>query len=391
MIVGVLLGPTVLGLAAPEFSAYVFSEEIKSTLYVISMIGLSLYMLLVGVEHESSGIVGRGKHLPTILGVLGVLLPLILGGGVAALVARDFKPDGVSSEVYLLFIGGALSITAFPMLARILHDRGMVSTRFGATAIKAAAIDDTLAWCVLAIIGAVWIYGTPTAALYRTILPAAIFIVVLFYILPFVFRKLMEDAVENQHIDDRLFAYLLLLVLAAGLISNYIGIYSVFGGFIAGKALPRVPGFAKLLKGRLLQIVVCLFLPVFFAYSGLNTNIFQSFNLSAVWMFLGLVLVAFVSKFLSAFLVLRVYLWSWGETIAMAGLMNDRGLMILIFVTIGLSLGIIETTVYSVMVLIAIFTTALAMPMYRMHFSERQEETARTEWRHSVRHSVRPA
>lgn len=380
MIAGILLGPTALGWLMPEFSAHVFSADVKRVLYVMSMFGLSLYMFLVGLEHESPRITGRQRHLPVVLGIAGFALPVVMGIGVAASVAMGLKPEGVASDVYVLFVGVALSITAFPMLARVLQDRRMTRTLFGATVIKAAAIDDALAWCGLAVVSAMSVNGSAVDAFWRTVLPSIVFLVVSLLVIPAMFRRPIENAVRHRMLGDGLFSALLMLVLVSGFISDYIGLYSVFGGFIAGLSLPRVPGFASLLHDRLLQTVRCLFLPIFFAYSGLNADLLRTFNVSTVGIFAALLVVAIGAKAVSALAVLRIYRWPTSDAISMAGLMNARGLMILVFITIGLSLGIIDVRTYSVMALIAVITTALAVPVYRRFFSGQKEAKAREEW-----------
>lgn len=381
MVAGVLLGPSALGYALPEFSAFIFNTEVKKTLYVIAMSGLGLYMFLVGAEHESSGQKGRRRYLPIILSILGIVLPTAMGSAATIAIAQQFKPGNVGMDVYVLFVGVGLSVTAFPMLARFLQERNMMKTMFGATAIEAAAIDDAMAWCGLALISAMAVHGSMVVALYQTVIPAIFFAAGVFWLLPKIFRRAFDKAVASGTISDKLLGGLLITVFVCSLISDYIGIYSVFGGFIAGAALPKVPGFSKLLQDRLLQTVKCLFLPVFFAYSGLNTDVFGSFNSQTLWVFGVLLGVAVVSKALSAVTVLRAYRWSWGETVAMAGLMNARGLMILVYINIGLALGIIHTEMFSIMVMIAIMTTALAKPIYRLYFSDSREAAQRAAWR----------
>ncbi|MEU2956964.1 cation:proton antiporter [Streptomyces xanthochromogenes] len=376
MVSGIVLGPTVLGALAPDFSGYVFSASVKPTLYVIAMVGLSVYMFLVGLEHEYHPGSRREKALPVVLSVAGVAVPLLVGAGAAWYIAAGYRPPGVSLPLFMLFVGGALSLTAFPMLARVLQERGMMHTEFGGVAVRAAAIDDAAAWCVLAVVSAIFIHGSWLAS-WQTIVPAVLFLTAAFVLLPRLFRGPMEKAVREGQVGDGLLVAILAMVLAAGWFTDYIGIYSVFGGFICGVALPRVPGFAQLLNARLLQVVRCLILPVFFAFSGLNTDLTGALNSTYVWT-LGVLFVAgFASKFLSALSVMRSFRWGWGESAAMGGLMNARGLMILIFINIGLSLGLIEKELFSILVLIAVVTTALAMPLYRLHFNPAREETAR--------------
>ncbi|GAA1190411.1 cation:proton antiporter [Prauserella alba] len=384
MVSGILLGPTALGAFAPGFSGYVFSEETKPTLYVIAMVGLSLYMFLVGLEHEHHPASRREAVLPVVLAVAGLLCPLIAGSAAALYLDGDFRPEGVDLPLFVLFVGGALAVTAFPMLARVLQERDMVHTDFGGVATRAAAIDDALAWCVLAVVGALAVHGNVLDS-WKTIVPAAAFAVAAFLILPRILTKPMTRAVRTGHVDDRLLVALLGLVLAAAWFTDYIGIYSVFGGFICGVALPRVRGFSALLNARLLQAVRCLFLPVFFAFSGLNTDLTGALNADYLAAAAVVFAAAFVSKAIASLGVLRSFRWGWGESIAMGGLMNARGLMILIFINIGLGIGVLEERLFSILVLVAVLTTAVAMPCYRLHFTPAREQDARDRW--AARHS----
>jgi Kef-type K+ transport system membrane component KefB len=214
----------------------------------------------------------------------------------------------------------------------------------------------------------------------KTIVPAAAFAALTFWIAPKVLDRHLRNAVKKGTIGDGLFVSLISFVLISGLITEYIGVYSVFGGFIAGAALPKVQGFSGLLQQRMHQVVRCFFLPLFFAYAGLNTYIWQAFGGSNLGPAVGLLVAAVVSKAFPAVIVLKFYGWRWGETIAMAGLLNARGLMVLISATVGLSLGLIETEIFSVMVLIAISTTAMALPIYRLYFTKSREALARGDW-----------
>lgn len=376
MAAGVLLGPSALGLIAPQVGDYAFSAEVKPTLFVIAMFGLSFYMFLVGVEHHHEPTSRREALVPGVLAMAGVVAPMVLGSVAALAIQERFRPEGVGLGVFVLFVGGSLSVTAFPMLARILQQRNMMNTPFGGAATRAAAIDDALAWCVLAVVGAMAVNGSVTSA-WRTIVPAIVFAIGAFWLLPKLFGAAMRRAVAAGELSDGLLVAILCLVLAAGWFTDYIGIYSVFGGFIAGMALPHVPGFSDLLTSRTLQLIRCLFLPVFFAYSGLNTDLTKSLEPGHLAALAILLVTGFVSKWASAVGILRAFRWPWDEALAMGALMNARGLMILIFINVGLGLGIIETGLFSILVVIAIVTTGLAMPLYRRHFTDEREAIAR--------------
>lgn len=375
MAAGVALGPSLLGAIAPGVSDRLFTVEVKPILFFIAMTGLSFYMFAVGVEHREAPSPTGQASTPYVLATAGLTAPVLIGAGTAALVAGDLRPDSIDPTLFAIFVGGALSVTAFPMLARILQQRRMMQTSFGMVATRAAAIDDAFAWCLLAVVGAS-VGGGPLEGLVRTIIPAIIFTIVAFWLLPKVFRKSMESAVREGRIGEGLFGALILLVLGAGWFTDYIGIYSVFGGFIVGMALPRIPGFAALINTSLLSTVRALMLPVFFAFSGLNTDITQlSGHLIPVTIMI--LAAAFISKAASSLVVLRAYRWDWRGAAAMGALMNARGLMILIFINIGLGLGIIEQRMYSILVVVALVTTGLALPLYRRMYPESRENEDR--------------
>lgn len=383
MVSGVLLGPSVFGALAPSVSAVLFTRESKPTLYVIAFVGLTLYMFLVGLDHEHHPQNRKEAALPVVLAVAGFATPLVLGGGAAWLLASEFKPDAVPTPVFVLFVGGALSVTAFPMLARVLQERKMEHTAFGGIATRAAAIDDALAWCVLALVSGLVLSGSWWGAA-GTILPAVVFVVAAFLLIPRLLRPMLRRAVEQQSVSDSSFVVVLALILAAGWFTDYIGIYSVFGGFILGVAMPRVAGFNELIKARLLQVVRCLLLPVFFAFSGLNTDLGGALNPTYLIALAVLFAVALASKSLGSLIVLRSFGWRWSESVAMGGLMNARGLMILIFINIGLQLGVIESQLFSMLVIVAIVTTGLALPLYRLHFTPAREAEARRMFHETV-------
>ncbi len=376
MVAGVLLGPSLLGLVAPSLSRTLFPADVMPVLYTLGMLGLAFYMFLVGVEHRDHEHRSRTPALPVALGVTGVVLPLAAGAGVGVVLAPAHRPDGVQPWVFAAFVGGALTVTAFPMLARVLQERRMLRTEFGTVAVRAAAIDDALAWCLLAVVAAVAVQGSAVAAL-RTVVPAALFAVAAFWLLPRLFRGAMERAVRQGRVEEPLFVALVVLVLAASLFTDWIGIYSVFGGFVSGLALPRVEGFSRLLSVRLRQVVTCLLLPVFFVYSGLRTDLSGTLSTGTLGVLALCLAAAVVSKAVASLLVLRAVGWEWGPATAMGAMMNARGLMILVFINVGLSLGVIGTELFSVLVLVAIVTTACAVPVYRVHFTPEREEAAR--------------
>jgi len=378
MVSGVLLGPTLLGAAAPETAAEIFNLQVKPVLYTIAVIGLTLFMFLVGAGQERIPSAAREFVPPLVLAASCLLAPLVLGGLTAFVLENELNETGVSTPQYALFVGGALSVTAFPMLARILYERDMANTRFGELAMLAASVDDAAAWCMLAVISAMGLAGGMSSAL-TTIGLAVAFCGIVMIVVPRLLRRPAERAAATGKFPHELFAVVMLLVLMAGWFTDYIGIYSVFGGFIAGLAMPRVPGFRKMIHDRMMDITAILLLPVFFAFSGLNTKLTGVWTWSFVGALVALLVAGFVGKYVFGLLAMRCLGHDWRTGSAMGGLMNARGLMILIFINVGLAHGIIGEKLFGMLALIAVITTALAMPIYRRTSTLTREAEARNE------------
>lgn len=374
MVAGVLLGPVLLGAIAPGLQAHLFSADVKDVLYSLSTIGLTFYMFLVAVSLDhgtgEKGAIGRAASLA----IAGIVPPFVLGAAATALLATQLSGPETNTWQLMLFVGGALSITAFPMLARILEERGIANTRIGRLTLLAAAIDDAAAWVILALIIAVGTAAGPAGAL-TTILGAAIFAVGMLTI----GRKLLKrlgDRVERQGTIRRdTLAVILFIVLGAGLVTDYIGVFAVFGGFIAGLAMPQSPVLKRELTTKLADLNTILLLPVFFAYSGLNTSLSGFGSVWDILLPLTLLLtVAMVGKYVGCGLVVRAQGFSWRYASAVGGLMSARGLMILIFINVGLAHGLINQELFAILVAIAVVTTAAAGPIYRASMPRWLEE-----------------
>lgn len=374
MIAGILLGPTLLGRLLPGVQAALFPDEVKATLYVLSTIGLTLFMFLVGVglDHGGGGGGSMGRKA-VVLAVSGLLPSLLLGTGAAWILHEALSRPDVPRLSFALFVGGALSITAFPMLARVLYERGLQNSVLSRLSLLAASIDDAAAWCFLAVLSAFHLGSGITHGLVvigLTALFVLLMLVVVARLLRPVGRRVQRTGVLGL---DQLYL-VLVVVLAAGLFTDAIGIYSVFGGFVAGLAMPRDAVFRAAVRDRMMDVVSVLLLPVFFTYSGLNTRLEGLAGWGLVVPFLILLAVAFLGKFLGCALGMRAIGQPWRESCAVGGLMNARGLMILIFVNIGLAQGMITSEMFAVCVLIAVITTAAAVPLYRLALPSRLEE-----------------
>ncbi|BBC97558.1 MULTISPECIES: cation:proton antiporter [Streptomyces] len=370
MVAGVLLGPTLFGALFPDAQRAVFAPEVKPILYVLSTIGLTLFMFLVGagLDHGS----GKGTKDMRNAGVLalsGILPSLLLGAAAAFVLYGKLSRPGVSTFEFALFLGGALSITAFPMLARILYERSLQNTPIGRMTLLGASIDDAAAWCFLAVLSAMHTgSGAPQAL--RTIGLTAVFAAVMLLVVKPLLRPLGERVERTGKFGFDHMYLVVGIVLLSGLFTDYIGIYSVFGGFIAGLAMPRNPAFREALHGRMMDIVCVLLLPIFFAFSGLNTELGGITN----WTAFAIILAAgFIGKYAGCAAAMRTVGFTWRESLAVGGLMNARGLMILIFINIGLAQGMITPQVFAMLVLVAVITTAGAIPLYRWALPERLE------------------
>ncbi len=376
MVAGVLLGPALLGAVAPGVQAQLFPADVKNTLYVLSTIGLTFYMFLVGSSLDHSLTAGSNARKASVLAVSGIVPTFLLGAGAAMVFYDSLSPEGTSLWVFMLFVGGALSITAFPMLARILQERGIANTPIGGLTLVAAAIDDAVAWAFLALIIAVGASGSPAGAL-RTILGAAIFAVLMLTLGRKWLAKLGERAERDGKLSRDMVAVVLFIVLLAGWFTDYIGVFSVFGGFITGLAMPKSAVVRQELETKLSDLNSILLLPVFFAFSGLNTRVDGFGSGGALWFQLAaIMLVAFVGKYVGCGLVVRAQGYSWRYASAVGGLMNARGLMILIFINIGLAYDLVTPEMFAILVAVAIVTTAAAMPIYRASLPDHLEARA---------------
>lgn len=374
MVAGVLLGPTLFGALFPAAQKAVFPAEVKPVLYVLSTIGLTVFMFLVGAGLDHGG--GNGKKdtkNAAVLAVSGILPSLLLGAGSAyVLYDRLSRPDVTPFE-FALFIGGALSITAFPMLARILYERHLQNSPLGRMTLLGASIDDAAAWCFLAVLSAMH-SGAGALHVLRTIGFTALFALVMLTVVARLLRPMGARVERTGHFGFDQMYLVVGIVLLSGLFTDYIGIYSVFGGFIAGLAMPRNPAFREALHSRMMDIVCVLLLPIFFAFSGLNTELGGIAGWAMIGPFLLILAAGFIGKYVGCATAMRAVGFSWRESWAVGGLMNARGLMILIFINIGLAQGMITKDVFSMLVLVAVITTAGAMPLYRWALPERLEQ-----------------
>ncbi|MFN8010697.1 MAG: cation:proton antiporter [Holophagaceae bacterium] len=362
MVAGVLMGPSLLGWLAPGASAYLFPAESKPIIYAIAQIGLSLYMFLVGLEFDVDLIRGRLRSAASV-SFAGILAPFGLGALIALGLHGDpalFSPSVTKAQA-VLFLGACMSITAFPMLARIIVEQGLARTSLGTLALAAGALDDAAAWCVLALVLASF-QSAPMIALLAIGGGAAFAAFALLGLRPLL-RPFGRRVEARGRLGSMGFTAILALVMACAWLTDALRIYAVFGAFLTGIAIPR-GRLAEELRSRMLPFVKSFLLPVFFVYSGLNTRIGLLSGLHMAGIAALVLLAAVAGKGVACTLAARWHGEPWREALAIGTLMNARGLMELIILNIGLEAKVIQPGLFTVMVLMAVATTLMATPLF---------------------------
>ncbi|MEU3647056.1 cation:proton antiporter [Lentzea sp. NPDC034063] len=373
IVAGVLLGPSAFGAVLPGVQQHLFSADVKSVLYVLSTFGLALFMFLIGASLDHGFVTKPAVRQATVLATSGIVPSFLLGAGVAALFYDRLSLPGVTEVQFLLFVGGALSITAFPVVARILQERGLSNTRIGSLTLVAAAVDDAVAWGILAVIIALAKAGDASGAV-LTILGAAAFAGLMLTVGKRLLKPLARRVERDGELKPQTLAVILLVVIAASWFTDFIGVFSVFGGFVTGLAMPQNPILRRELTTRLMDFNAILLLPVFFAFSGLNTQMSGLTDLQVLLPLTAIVVAAFVGKYVGCGLTVRLQGFSWRYASAVGGLMNARGLMILVFINIGLAYQLISQQLFSMLVVVAVLTTAAALPIYRLSMPKHIED-----------------
>ncbi len=389
MVAGVLLGPSFLGLVAPEVQRWLFPRQLAvetaggtamvahpsmAVLFALSQLGLVLYMFLVGLDLDATFLRGRLGSAGAI-SAAGIVAPFVLGGLLApALLERGgLFGAGVSTTTAVLYLGAAMSITAFPMLARILYERGLARTPLGTMTLSAGAVGDAIAWCLLAVVLATF-KATPELAL-LTIGGGVLYVALM---LGWARPRLVGfgrglDAGHPLSVDR--LTLVLLVLMVCSLVTDWIGVYAVFGAFVAGAAMPR-GRFVQAVTEKVEGLTTTLLLPIFFVYSGLNTKI-ALVNSAVLWAITAAVIVAAsVGKGVACTLAARLAGESWRDAAIIGTLMNARGLMELIILNIGLEQGLISPTLFTIMVLMAVLTTVVASPLYNLLAGRGQADRA---------------
>lgn len=362
MIAGVVLGPSLLGLFFPDLQAAIFPKETRGVLYAGAQLGVGLYMFLVGLTLRLDHFQTKAKSA-AMVSAAGIAVPFALAVLVTPmlLTVPGLFAEGISTGSATLFMGACIALTAFPMLARIIHERGLADTALGTLSLTAGAFDDAVSWCVLAIVLATFGAGAGVAIL-------AIGGAVLYAIFLILFGKRLlaplGRAVETKgEMSMTVLSITLMLFCLSAFFMDAIGIHAIFGGFILGVFMPRGL-FVEELKRKVEPLAVVLLLPMFFTYSGLNTRMDTVSSLPLLLIALGVLAVSILAKFGACWAAARMAGEDNRTALGIGALMNSRGLMELIIINIGLQKGIIGPTLFAMLVLMAIVTTVMATPLF---------------------------
>ncbi len=370
VVAGILLGPSLLGWIAPEVSAALFPASSLGAMQMIAQIGVVLFMFLVGLELDPRLLAGRG-HTSVAISHTSIVVPFALGAGLAFYLHPRFSDPSVPMSAFALFMGAAMSITAFPVLARILTERNLLRTRVGAVTIACAAVDDVTAWCILAFVVAI-ARSTGVGGAVVTTAVAVGYIAIMFLVARPLLGRLAARVATPDAMTQNVVAAVVVLVFVSSYTTELIGIHALFGAFLFGAILPKDGGFARALAEKLEDLVLVAFMPLFFAFSGLRTQI-GLLDSPSDWITCGLIIVlACAGKFGGSAIAARLTGLSWRESGALGVLMNTRGLMELIVLNIGLDLGVISPTIFSMMVLMALFTTFITTPILERVYPQRE-------------------
>lgn len=360
IIAGIVLGPSLIASYFPEFSAIFFPVNSFGNLQFLSQIGLILFMFMVGMELDLKSLKGRTDEA-VVISHASIIVPFSLGMTLAYFLYQSYAPQSISFLSFGLFIGIAMSITAFPVLARIVQERGIHKTPLGTVVITCAAVDDITAWSLLAAVIAIVKAGSFVSSLYTMGLALVYVFAMLYLVKPFL-KRIGELHTSRESLTKPIVAIFFLTLMLSAYCTEVIGIHALFGGFMAGAIMPSDLKFRSIFIEKVEDVSLVLLLPLFFVYTGLRTQI-GLINDIELWKVTGLiVLVAIVGKFVGSALAARYVGQNWKDSLFIGTLMNTRGLVELVVLNIGYDLGVLSPTVFAMLVIMALFTTFMTGP-----------------------------
>jgi Kef-type K+ transport system membrane component KefB len=361
MVAGILLGPSVLGVLSPATLDIFFPASSMGGLKLLSQIGVILFMFIVGIELNAQQLREKA-HAAVVISHASIIIPFFLGAALSLTIYRSFANPNIPFSAFALFMGIAMSVTAFPVLARIIEERGISNSYLGSITIACAAVDDATAWCILAVVVAV-VRADAVVTSLLTILLALLFTGGMILLIKPWLSRLIEKEAENRMQGKGLIAGILAFVFASAWLTEVIGIHALFGAFLAGAIMPSVEGFRSYLRNRIESLSSACLLPLFFAFTGLRTQV----NLLADWqawlVCAGVVTVAIAGKLGGSMMAARWTGISWRDSFSIGVLMNTRGLVELVVLNIGYDLGVLSARLFAIMVLMALITTSMTGPL----------------------------
>ncbi len=360
MIAGIVLGPSLVGHFYPEFSHMLFPVESLPNLQFLSQIGLILFMFVIGMELDLKALKNKANDA-VVISHASIIIPFSLGIGLAYLIYHRFAPANVEFASFALFLGIAMSITAFPVLARIVQERGIQRTKLGTIVITCAAADDITAWCILAAVIAIVKAGSFISSLYIIGMAIAYVIIMLNVVRPFL-KRVGELKHSRESLDKPVVAIFFLTLIISAYASEVIGIHALFGAFMAGAIMPENARFRSIIIGKVEDVAVILLLPLFFVFTGLRTEIGLINDPYLLKVTALIIMVAVAGKFFGSAAAAKFTGQSWRDSLTIGALMNTRGLMELVVLNIGYDLGVLTTEVFTMMVIMALLTTLMTGP-----------------------------
>lgn len=361
MLAGILLGPSLLGATLPDVKGFLFPTASLGSLQLLAQVGVILFMFCIGIELDLAGMRKRAKAAAAVSHV-SIVAPFVFGCAVALGVYSTLAPQGVAFAPFALFMGIAMSITAFPVLARILKERGLSNMPLGNIAIACAAVDDVTAWCILAVVVAIGKANGFGGAALTIALAVAFSLLMLLLVRPRLERLAQREPADETGRNRAVVAALVFAFLAA-LCTETIGIHALFGAFLAGALVPTESPLGRLLRERIETFAGAFLLPLFFAFTGLRTQI-GMLDSAYDWLICaGIIVVAIAGKFGGSLFAARFTGMSWRDSASLGALMNTRGLMELIVLNIGYDMGILSPRLFAMMVIMALVTTMMTGPI----------------------------
>jgi Kef-type K+ transport system membrane component KefB len=360
IIAGILLGPSLFGWLFPGYFSIIFPSNSFLPLQFLSQIGLTFFMFVIGMELEINQIRNKAQDA-LIISHTSIFFSFFLGTYLSLHLYNEFAPKGISFLSFSLFMGISMSITAFPVLARIIKERGLTKKPIGILAITCAATDDITAWCLLAVIIAIIKAGSIASSLVTIGLAITFIILMIYFVKPWL-QKIINKRNKSLQNDKFTIAIAFCLLFLSAYATEIIGIHALFGAFIAGVIMPNNFQFKETLSDKIEDVSTIIFLPIFFALTGLRTQI-GLLNDAHLWIISSIIIcTAVIGKFVGSTLTAKMIGESWKDSLSLGALMNTRGLMELIVLNIGYDLGVFGPEIFSILVVMALFTTFMTGP-----------------------------